>query len=333
MTTFRTWKRRIAFLATALSAILALSACGGGDGGSAPSNAESPATGEGYPITVTHAFGETTIPAEPQRIVALTNAEAETLLALGITPVGIGNAYGFENGVGPWAEDLLDDSSPTLWDGWDINFEGVASLEPDLILNVFSDGEEQSYQRLSEIAPTVALPEGAGPFGTTMEQITESVAESVGRSAEGSELLEELDRHVEGLAEEHPEFSDFTIEYFDIPDENVGGYRADRNTNRYLHRLGFQPSEGSLERGEEGHVPIPGELLGEYDVDVVVAYAWGRRLEEVIEEVPGFERLRAFQNEQVLVMEDLLLFQSVLSTEHSTEILAQNLAEILADEQ
>ncbi|WP_258934713.1 ABC transporter substrate-binding protein [Nesterenkonia pannonica] len=42
----------------------------------------------------------------------------------------------------------------------ELDYEQIQAMEPDLILNVNSGYEEDEYNRLSEIAPTVSGPEG-----------------------------------------------------------------------------------------------------------------------------------------------------------------------------
>ena len=266
-----------------------------------------------FPVTVDHAFGETTIAAEPQNIVALTSKEAETLLALDITPVGVASSYGTDSGVGSWADELLGDNEPTVWQGWDIDvsLEGIAALEPDLILNVFSDGDEQRYDELSKIAPTLALPEDTDPYSATMEETTSMIAQAVGQQEAGEALLSDLNAHISDLAAQHPEFEGKTAVNLDMNDENVIEYGANYFLNTILYDLGFEPTEKSLEVAEEEvaegyqrHQVSP-ELLSEHDADIVLTYTWDRPLDEVITEVPGLSRLDSVANDNMIVLDNL----------------------------
>lgn len=124
-----------------------------------------------FPITLEHALGTVTIPAEPQRVVALIDRDADTVLALGVQPVGIRSNYNFDAGVGPWAEPLLT-TEPAVWKGRELNFEAIAAADPDLIVFATSGGDAAEYERLSQIAPTIALPRGANPWEATTAQTT-----------------------------------------------------------------------------------------------------------------------------------------------------------------
>ncbi|MCR6633555.1 hypothetical protein [Devosia sp.] len=62
-----------------------------------------------FPITLEHAWGETTIDAAPKRIVTWGWGNEDAVIALGVTPVGIPfHAYGGgEDGIKPWIEEAL----------------------------------------------------------------------------------------------------------------------------------------------------------------------------------------------------------------------------------
>lgn len=103
--------------------------------------------------TVVSAWGEAVVPAEPQRVVSVIgDIDFETMLALGVTPVGAGTQGGSaSSGFSPHIDPALTtDVEPLAWsDG--APYEAIAALQPDLIFAP----DEESYELLSEIAPTV----------------------------------------------------------------------------------------------------------------------------------------------------------------------------------
>src|SRR5688572_22296797 len=65
-----------------------------------------PAADGAYPVTIPNAYGETTIPAEPTRVVAVGFNEADFLLALGVVPVGVRDFIGeYDETARPWAQE------------------------------------------------------------------------------------------------------------------------------------------------------------------------------------------------------------------------------------
>lgn len=83
------------------------------------------AAAQDFPLTVTHKYGTTEIPAKPERVLSLSFQNHDNLLALGVQPVGIRDWFGNQpNGVWPWAQEALGDAEPALLKG-DINFEQI----------------------------------------------------------------------------------------------------------------------------------------------------------------------------------------------------------------
>ena len=72
-------------------------------------------TGGGGPVTITHAFGETTIPEPPKRVVSAGFTGQDDLLALGVVPVAVTNWFGDQPfGVWPWAQSKLGNAKPVV---------------------------------------------------------------------------------------------------------------------------------------------------------------------------------------------------------------------------
>ena len=57
-----------------------------------------------FPVTISHDFGETTIPKPPERIVVTEQGEGlDSLLALGVPPTGMVMGRNYIEGLAPWA--------------------------------------------------------------------------------------------------------------------------------------------------------------------------------------------------------------------------------------
>lgn len=80
-----------------------------------------------FPVTIAHELGETVVEAEPVRVVAMYELDAEILLSLGVVPVGIKSQYGHPHGVGAWAEAELGGAEPEAWPAGDPNYEAIAA--------------------------------------------------------------------------------------------------------------------------------------------------------------------------------------------------------------
>src|ERR1700679_4233044 len=118
-------------------------------------------TGGGGPLTITHAFGETTIAQPPKRVVSAGFTGQDDLLALGIIPVAVTNWFGDQPfGVWPWAQPKLGAAKPVVLNlDNGIQFKQISGLKPDLIVATDAGLDQDTYQKLSAIARPLAQPE------------------------------------------------------------------------------------------------------------------------------------------------------------------------------
>ena len=189
--TGRRLSRRSALAGFAGLSAVALAGCQTGDGGSSDGSSSGSAEDRGeFPRTIKHAFGETEIESAPERVATVSWANQDAALALGVVPVGmpIVEFGGNENGSTDWFDEKLEEvggEAPEQYSETDgIDFEAIAALNPDVILGVYSGLTQEDYDRLSEIAPTVAYPEGTQPFGTSWQDTTRGVGEALGATVE-----------------------------------------------------------------------------------------------------------------------------------------------------
>lgn len=98
---------------------------------------------------VQHPLGETCVPMQPSRVIALNHTAAGNLLSLGVTPIGV-----VSNLLPELDERLL--GVPRLGQSEQINLESLVVLQPDLIIGATSE-LEGNYDKLAAIAPTVAF--------------------------------------------------------------------------------------------------------------------------------------------------------------------------------
>lgn len=230
---------------------------------------------DSFPVTIEHKFGETTIPAEPQRVAVVGLTEQDILLELGVTPIATTEWYGEQPyAVWPWATDLLGDAEPTVLSTLDgLEYEKIASLKPDLIVGTNAGLTEESYEKLSAIAPTVTSVEGSEQYFSSWQDQTRQVAAAVGRSAAGDELIAGVETAYADAAAAHPEFAGLTATFSQgVPYEgNLWVYPDGVNTD-FLTDLGFTITPGLEEYAAEAgqQAQISAENIDLIDADVIV---------------------------------------------------------------
>jgi iron complex transport system substrate-binding protein len=205
----RTWRGRVRAVSAAIAATAVLAACGAGTG---PAEPAAPPAGSapGFPVTIEHAFGATTIEQPPQRIVALGFNEADFVLALGAQPVGVRDFIGsYDEDDRVWAREVMTGPPPEKVGGEDIDFEKIAALQPDLILGVYAFMDRSDYDKLSRLAPTVAAPEAETT--TTWQEQTRITGRALGKPAEAAALVASVEQRFTDASAAHPEFAGKTI--------------------------------------------------------------------------------------------------------------------------
>lgn len=267
--------RLTAVAASLLVSAVVLSACGAATSTAARNATYSTSPTDSFPVTVDHQFGQTTVPAEPQRVVVVGLTEQDILLELGTPPVATTEWYGDQPyAVWPWATDLLNGAQPTVLNATDgFEFEKIASLKPDLIVGTNSGMKEEDYTKLSAIAPTITSVAGSGRYFSSWEDQTRQVAKAMGRSAAGETLITGVQEAYAKAAAEHREFAGKSASFSQgLPYEgNIYVYPDGLNTD-FLTDLGFVMTPGlekyAAQPGQQAL--ISGENMSLIDADVIV---------------------------------------------------------------
>ena len=253
-------KVTLRWLATpfALAAVLTLAACGSDSSADSDDDSAS-ATGDSsaYPVTIETSFGSVEIEEKPERVVTIGFNGQDFALALGVEPVGVREFLGYDAVNRPWAPDSVRGKQIPTVGAEELDVEKVATLDPDLILGLNSYIDEQTYELLSDIAPTVAEPDNAAP---NWEEQTLTTGKALGVEDEAKDLVKETEQSFADARKEHPEFEGKSAGF-----ALGGGYSLGTDDYRvgWLTDLAFTlPKKG----GE-----VSAEKLEVFDKDVLIA--------------------------------------------------------------
>ncbi|WP_181274003.1 ABC transporter substrate-binding protein [Brevibacterium oceani] len=280
--------RRFAVTATALGAVLALSACGGGSSESADENS-SDAAGS-FPATVSTEFGDAVVEEKPENIVVIGSPlDIDMLDALG-EQADVYGGWGPENQAlqtAPWikglygeyADDLIADSKPSA--------EAVASHDPDLII-YFGAGsplDQSGYDQLSEIAPTYAYTQLP-----SYEDELDALGQLTGTTDRVEDVTKGIDDDFSEARESLHGLQDKTFFQGVVTPDGIYSVPGAKN---FFGALGLKPSD--LQPSEDKPQTLSTEKLDEIDADVVVLGGEdGPR--KKLEDDPRFDRLPAVKN-------------------------------------
>lgn len=319
----RARRRQLGLAAFVLISGLVLGACSqssadGGADGSGPVQMEAEAGA--FPVTITHAFGETTIEEAPHRVLAMDVESTDTALALGVVPTSIAKqTYGGDaEGYLPWTREvmdqLVDETPPTMEfysEAGDIDFERILNEAPDVILAPYSGFSAEEYERLSEIAPTV--PFDYKPFRpSSWQAMTTSIGQALGQPTRTAELIGEAEAALAQVQADNPQFQDVSFIY--------GTYLRDGETEAAIYvptdpRVKFVEDLGltiapdvvtgaANAAGDSFTFGVSLEKLDTVDADVYIGWAGGQ---EDIDRSLGnalFARWNVIEKGKVLWIDD-----------------------------
>ncbi|MGB2920871.1 MAG: ABC transporter substrate-binding protein [Mycobacterium sp.] len=195
------WSRR-SFLTMSAGAAL-VAGCGSDEPGTVADDGS---------VTVAHAFGETRVPAPPTRVVSAGLTDADDLLALGVVPIAVTDWFGGEPfGLWPWALPRLGDAQPVvlyLTDG--VPVEQIAGLRPDLIVATDAGLDQDTYTRLSAVAPTIPQS-GRDAFFEPWRDQAGAIGQAVFRHDDMTQLIADVDAKFTAVKEANPQFTDTTV--------------------------------------------------------------------------------------------------------------------------
>ena len=271
--------RPLVFLSVVLLAGALLAGCGSST--STPDAASSTAAGAADSVAISHEFGETKVPANPQRVVTAGWTDQDFALALGVVPVGSRGGYFDNYDEFPWVKQETGGKGVPAIAGDSINFEGIAAAKPDLIFAINETIDQKTYDRLSQIAPTVVQSADYPAEETPWDVQLLTTGKALGRSDRAQQLVDQVNGKIAEAKSAHPEFagkklvSDFTSE---ANAHYVIGKGDPRNA--LFDALGFAAQDTIGDVSEEKLSLLDGDVL----------FVNGLTKEQMAD-VPAFQRL------------------------------------------
>ena len=291
--------------------------------------------------SVVHKLGTTEVPVDPERVVTVGYSDQDTLLAFGEVPVGVTDWYGdYPDATWPWAQDALEGQHPVVMNRGqftgqaNIDYEGIAALEPDLIMAQYIDVSAEAFARLSEIAPTVTGSPDYPDFGMPWQENVRLVGETLDEQKKADELVTSVDDELAAQRQAHPEFEGKTVAVVEAGNPGMYWVRSPNDQrSRLLTSLGFAiPQQIAELAGDKDAFEISTEQLGMLDLDVLV---WNTGSSEgtsdQVRAVPTYQALNVAKEGRDIFVDDpivsgALTWGTVLSLPYAIDALVPQLA-------
>lgn len=282
-------------LSALLVASVALSACGADDDAQATPEVTTAAA----PQTFEHRYGETTLESPPQRIVSLDPQWTDVLVALDAPLVAAALSPVPEGGRFPWQD--LPATVDAIPAGDAIPYEAVAAARPDLIVITYYAADETTYDRLSEIAPTIPL------LGEEQVDAWQDIAEVAGRLLDREDaaaaLVADADQLAADVAAELPGLAGKTYALANyVPGDAIYVVAdPDDGAGQLFSALGMEidPELLALAGGAAGRVELSLERIDELDADLLIILTNGVPTDDI----PGYATLPAVESGAVSLLD------------------------------
>jgi iron complex transport system substrate-binding protein len=224
-------------------------------------------SGSATEVTVDTATGEVAAPVTTERIWALDEHAALQLIALGVTPIGVGRFM--DDG---FTDPILAEAGLEL-SPWD-DVEGVAAATPNLIVGSDHPEHLNRVDRLERVAPVI-LPRYAAPWADQLAVL----GEVTGTGERASALAAKVEAETRTLAAEITRSSDLAGGTVSMAADYTGGTFVTLDQTSLpgltLERLGFERPAAQVndDDGDAGFIEFSGERLGEHGGDIVLSLA------------------------------------------------------------
>jgi len=122
-------------------------------------------------------------------------------------PIAITNWFGDQPfAVWPWAQPKLGNAKPVVLNlDNGIQVDKIAGLKPDLIVATDAGVDQDTYQKLTAIAPTLAQSDGYAFFEPWKDQAT-TIGQAVFRLDQMKSLINGVDQGFAAVANKYPQF-------------------------------------------------------------------------------------------------------------------------------
>ncbi|WP_399881371.1 ABC transporter substrate-binding protein [Streptomyces sp. BBFR51] len=284
--------------AAVVTGALLLTGCGDDEGSDSAGGQESSTR------QVTDATGrEVDVPADPEKVVTLSEPTLDAALALGVRPVGTTAGRG-QKGVSTYLADKAGKAEVVATVA-EADLEKLAALQPDLILLDETTAVKKEVSKLESIAPTVVTAK----LNEDWKKAFTATADALNQKAEAEKLLSGFDADVaaaKGKLGENAGAVVSVVRWQNKAPSAVG--RGVGHVGATITALGLDRPKDQQGTGTGHSEPVSLEKLSTIDGDWLLFGTLGDRADgekayAEAKNVPNFGKLKAEREGHVVVVQ------------------------------
>lgn len=285
------------FTATILAASIALSGCDDSTAQMASANT----------LNVEHAQGTTAVAPSPQKVIVLNPSTLDNMDALQIPVAGVPkNSTHLPAFLAKYQGDAYLNAG-TLFEP---DYEAISNAKPDLI--IAGGRAHDAYDKLSAIAPTVALDVDTKNFTQSLIQRVEQLGDIFGKQQQAKALTDAFTAKISALREKSAHAGNAMV--IMISGGKMSAYTPGSRFGFIFDQLGFKPAATFSEVGQHGNV-VTAEFIMNTDPDWLFVLdrdsAIGRAESESAQQVLDnalIHKTKAWQNKRIVYLDSASLY-------------------------
>ncbi|OPA79389.1 ABC transporter [Paenibacillus selenitireducens] len=195
-------------------------------------------------ITVKHQLGETVVPKNPSKVVVFDYGTLDSLDKLGVDVLAVS-----KDSLPGYLEKFKDAKYENAGGLKEPDFEKINSLKPDLI--IISGRQQDSYEELSKIAPTIHLGVDTKRYMESFKENAEILGKIFGKEDAVKEELAKVDETIATVSEKAKSSGKKALIVL-ANEGKVSAYGAGGRFGLIHDVLGFEQSDSNIEVSTHG---------------------------------------------------------------------------------
>ncbi|PWW20045.1 iron complex transport system substrate-binding protein [Cytobacillus oceanisediminis] len=253
---------------------------------------------ESNEITIEHQLGETPVKVNPEKVIVFDFGVLDTLDKLGVEVTGVPQVN-----IPQYLSKFEDSKYENVGSLKEPDFEKISEIEPELI--IISGRQQEAYEELSEIAPTIFMGVDTSKYMQSFKENTKTLGEVFGKEEEAEKELASIEESIAALKEKATADGSNGL----IILANEGSLSAYGSASRFgiIHDVfGIKPADDKIEVSTHGQ-SVSSEYIVEKDPDYLFVIDRGAAVEgessaKQIIENELVKKTKAYKNDHIVYL-------------------------------
>ncbi|WP_297520573.1 ABC transporter substrate-binding protein [uncultured Clostridium sp.] len=195
-------------------------------------------------IVVTDRRGEVTVTKDPERVVVLDYSSLDTMSVIGEEAIAVP-----KSSLPVYLESYKDEKYTDLGSLKKFDMEKINELDPDLI--IIEGRQEDSYEELSEIAPTIMLGRNGSDHFGSLEHNVQTLGKIFDKEEEATAKIESIQNRTNAIASKTENLEGKALVTM-VYDGEITAFGAESRFGMIHNEFGFKQADENIDTENHG---------------------------------------------------------------------------------